>query len=253
MPVGEPSVRESVVSFLKRQGLEHSIEEEQHCDKVTVHRAAQVAYVSVYNSGKIVIGGKDTPLRQLLIRMKESIEVDGALPQQLLPFEIDALPQTVRASIPECDEVIIQFLEESLRCYRADALLAACFMLGAASEKAVSLLISAYSDAIRDERNRQGFLSRVNSRTISIRYSEFKQSYKSCKSRPTDPVLTQDLEDLIEMAFQSYRITRNEIGHPMIVPHIEKATTLANIAQFSTYLERLYGLIRYFRENDVVV
>ena len=89
-------------------------------------------------------------------------------------------------------------------------------MLGAASEKAIGLLISAYSDSIVGEKNRDGFLSRVNNPMISVKYDEFIRSYKSCKSKPTDLALSQDLETVIGGMFQFCRVTRNQIGHPEI-------------------------------------
>ena len=253
MPVGEATVLSAVVSFVERQGLKYTSTAEQHCDKLTIKNGTYTAYVSVYNSGKIVIGGKDSPLYRLLTEMKRAIEDEGSAPQVLLPFEIDAIPETIRSRVPDCDEVILRFVEESLKSYRAGALLAASFMLGAASEKAINLLIASYADSITDETHQQRFRSRINNRMISVRYSEFAQSFKSCKSKPTSPSLAQDLDVKVGMAFQFYRITRNEVGHPEIVPHLDKGQILANIGQFPTYLERLYGLMTYFRDHGVEI
>lgn len=252
MPIGEPSVLQSVVSFLERQKLEFFIEEEQYCDKITVKSGATTAYVSVYNSGKIVLGGRDSPLKALLAEMKSAIETGGAIPGQVLPFEIDKFPQTIRERVPDCDPVIVRFIEESIRCIRSDALLAAAFMMGAASERAINLLIHTYGDSIRGDSAREQFLSRVGGRFISRKYEEFMRSYQSCKNKPTDS-LSQDLDVIIGSMFQFCRVTRNEIGHPQIVPDLDRGVVLANLGQFVTYIERIYQLIRYFKENGVVV
>jgi hypothetical protein len=71
---GDPRVVRDVMSFLDRQRLEYSSAEEQHCDKLTVKSGTQLAYISIYHTGRIVIGGKDSPLRDLLKQMKASIE-----------------------------------------------------------------------------------------------------------------------------------------------------------------------------------
>ncbi|MBC7263633.1 MAG: hypothetical protein H5T64_04655 [Chloroflexi bacterium] len=252
MPVGEPSIFQSVVSFLERQKLEFSVEEEQYCDKITVRSGATTAYVSVYNSGKIVLGGRDSPLKTLLAEMKSAIETGGAIPGQALPFEIDKFPQTIQERVPDCDPVIVRFIDESIRCVRSDALLAAAFMLGAASERAINLLIHTYGDAIQDDSSRQQFLSRVNGRFISRKYDEFIRSYQSCRSKPSG-ILSQDLDVIIGGMFQFCRITRNEIGHPQIVPDLDKGVILANLGQFVKYIERIYQLINHFKENGVVV
>lgn len=126
-------------------------------------------------------------------------------------------------------------------------------MLGAASEKAMLLLIDAYGNAIADQRNRDSFFGRVNNRTISKKYDEFKASYGGCKSKPTDLILAQDLTQLLDNAFNFYRYTRNTVGHPQIVPDLDKGVVLANLGQFIVYVERVYGLMRHFQQDGVVV
>lgn len=253
MTEADPKTLAAVCSFLERQRLDHKDSQEEHCSKLEVRSGAQRATVSVYNSGKIVVGGPNTPLRDLLKQMKEGIESGGVGPGQALPFEIDKFPETIRARVPDCDPVIIRFVDEAIRCIRAEALLGAAFMIGAASERAINLLIQTYGESIREEGNRTKFFGRINNRMISKRYEEFHASYKSCRSRPTDPVLAQDLDILIGAMFQFCRITRNEVGHPQIVPDLDRGVLLANLGQVLTYVERIYGLMKHFRENGVEV
>lgn len=253
MSNAEPRALEAVTGFLERQKLEFSSSEEQYCDKLTVRNGVHVAFVSVYNSGKIVVGGKDSPLKSLLNELKTAVEKGENAPGQALPFEIDRFPDTIAQRVPNCDPVIVQFIEEAIRCVRSDALLAAAFMLGAASERAMNLLISTYGDAITEEKNKQLFMSRINNRAISRKYDEFINSYKSCKSKPGDPVLAQDIEVIIGGTFQFCRVTRNEVGHPQIVPDLNKGAILANLGHFVTYIERIHGLMRHFEESGVIV
>jgi hypothetical protein len=243
----------AVISFLDRQKLDHTQLEEQYCTKVEARSGAKKATISVYNSGKIVVGGQDSPLKQLLDQMKSGLESGDALPGQALPFEIDKFPQTIKERVPECDPVIIRFVEEAIRCVRADALLAASFMIGAASERAINLLIHTYADSIADQTNRTKLLDRLSNRMISKKYEEFLRSYKNCKSRPSDPVLAQDLDVVIGTMFQFCRITRNEIGHPQIVPDLDRGVLLANLGNVVTYVERVYALMSHFRKSGVIV
>ena len=118
MSVGGPEIFQSVISFLERQKLEFSVTEEQYCDTITVESGTLVAYVSVYNSRKIVLGGKDTPLKSLLSEMKAAIEGGQAAPGQALPFEIDRFPETIQECVPNCDPVIIRFVDEAIQCLR---------------------------------------------------------------------------------------------------------------------------------------
>jgi hypothetical protein len=253
MPIGEPRTYQAVKSFLERQRIDFTESQEQYCDKFIVRNGAQVAHVSVFNSGKIVIGGKDSPIKTLLDEMKAGIESGEAVPGQFLPFEINNFPQTILERVPGCDPVIIRFIEEAILCYKSNSLLGAAFMLGAASEKAINMLIHTYADSMSDDKNKERFTSRINTKMISKKYDEFIASYRGCQNKPTDPVLSQDLEVIIGTVFQFCRITRNEIGHPQIVPDLDRGVILANLGHFVTYIERVYALAKYFSDNGVKV
>jgi hypothetical protein len=253
MANGDDKICQVVRSFLDRQDLEYEEKDEQNGTKFNVKKLAVKANATVYNSGKIVIGGKNSPLKDLLQQMKESIEKGGALPGKLLPIEIHKLPETIQEKIPDVDPVVVRFVKEAIICYEAGSMLGTAFMLGAASEKAILLLIDSYWDAMEDEKHREKFASRVNNRTISIKFEEFKKSYTGCKSRPTDPVLCQDLEQIIGGTFQFCRITRNEVGHPQIVPDLDQGVILANLGYFASYLDRIYGLKNHFMNTPVHV
>lgn len=253
MTAADEKMLREVTSFLDRQKLDYTAAEEQYCTKLTVKSRGQIVPVSVYNTGKIVVGGADSDLKRLLTEMRDALLSGAVVPGQALPFEIDRFPDTIRERVPDCDPVIIAFISEAIRCVRADALLSAAFMLGAASEKAVNLLIHAYAEAITDAGKREKFLSRINNRMISVKWDEFLRSYKSCSSKPTEGALAQDLETVIGAMFQFCRITRNEIGHPQIVPDLDRGVVLANLGHFVTYIERIYGLMIHLRANGVNV
>jgi len=253
MSPADPKVLAAVNAFLDRQKLDHTSEDSQYCTQLQIRKAAQKATISVYNTGKIVVGGPNSPLKAFLSEMAKVIESGEAEPGQPLPFEIDKFPDLIKERVPECDPVIVAFVEEAILCIRHDALLAAAFMIGAASERAINLLIHTYADAIKDDGNKGKFSGRINNKMISKKYDEFLASYKGCKSQPTDAVLSHDLDVIIGVMFQFCRITRNEVGHPQIVPDLNKGVLLANLGSFVTYIERIYKLMKHFRESGVIL
>jgi hypothetical protein len=170
----------------------------------------------------------------------------------ILPMEIERFPETIRSRVPDCDVVVIRFVEEALRCFRADALLGCAFMTGAASERAIDLLMQAFGECISDATNRSKYFSKINNRGISKQFEEFSACYRGCKSRPND-VLSRDLDVILGSMFQFCRITRNDVGHPQIVPDLDKGVLLANLAHFVTYIERIYSLINHFKATGVVL
>lgn len=253
MSIGEAQTLQAVKSFLQRQKLNFAETDEQYCTKLTIQHGQQQAFVSVFNSGKIVLGGKDGPLKQLLTQMQHAISAGQAVAGQALPFEIERFPEVIRERAPDCDPVIIRFVQEAIACFRADALLSAAFMLGAASERAIGVLIHAYTDAIADQANRERLASRIAGKSISKKFDEFQKSYAGCKTKPTEGVLVHDLDIIISTMFQFSRITRNEVGHPQIVPDLDKGVVLANLGNFVTYIDRIYGLLKHFQSQGVVV
>lgn len=251
MSNGDEAVCATVRSALSAHDMNFAEAEIQHATKFTAKSGPQSASINVYNSGKMSVEGKASDLRGWLEQLKESIEKGNGGPIALLPAEIEKFPQTLRERVADCDDVVLWFFQESLRCYKADSVAGAAFMLGAASEKAILLLIETYAQSIKDDRHKSSFETRVNNRMISHKYDEFKRSYGSCRSKPTDQVLAQDLTQLLDGAFNFYRHTRNAVGHPQIVPDLDKGVVLANLGQFIVYVERVYGLMRHFRDNGV--
>jgi hypothetical protein len=253
MSNGDEKVCETVRSALVAHKMDFQEADIQFATKFSLKSGALSASLNVYNSGKLHVEGKVSELKTWLEQLKESIEKGSGGPVALLPAEIEKFPQTLRERVPDCDDVVLWFFQEALRCYKADSPAGAAFMLGAASEKAILLLIDTYGNAIRDEGHRNAFVSRVNQRMISKKYDEFKASYNGCKSKPTDQVLAQDLAQLLDGAFNFYRHTRNAVGHPQIIPDLDKGVILANLGQFIIYVERVYSLMRHFQVNGVVV
>jgi len=253
MANGDEKICNAVREALKQNGVLESEQEIQYATKFSVKSGANKAGVIVYNSGKIHVEGADSELKKWVIELKASIESGTAAPGILLPAEIEKFPQTLQERVPACDGVVLWFFQEALRCYKAGSAAGAAFMLGAASEKAILLLIETYGSRIKDEKNREGYFSRVNNKMISVKYDEFKRSYKSASPKPKELPLAQDLEQLLDGAFNFYRHTRNAVGHPQIIPDLDKGVILANLGQFIVYVERIYGLMAFYQANDVQV
>lgn len=253
MPNGDEQICNSVRAMLEREGVYEREDDIDYATKFSLKSGANRAIILVYNTGKMHVQGADSPLKTWAGNVKESIEQGTAAPGVLLPAEIEKFPQTLQERVPACDGVIIWFFQEALRCYKAGSIAGAAFMLGGASEKAIITLIEAYGNSIKDDSHKAAFFGRVNSRAISAKYDEFKRSYKSAKTKPKELPLAQDLEQLLDGAFNFYRHTRNSVGHPQIIPDLDPGVVLANLGQFITYIERIYALMDFYAENGVEV
>lgn len=253
MTNGDSKIAEQVRSFVANSGVLDQETEIQNATKFAVKSGTSRAAINVFNTGRIHVEGAETPLKAWCQEVKKAIETGGGGPGIVLPAEIERFPTTLQERVPNCDGVVLWFYQEALRCYKAGSPAAAAFMLGAASEKAILVLIDAYVSRIADAGNRDKLTSRLNSRMISVRYDEFKRSYKSGSPKPVDGIIAQDLEQLLDGAFNFYRHTRNQVGHPQVVPDLDKGVILANIGQFIVYMERIYALMDFFGKNEMKV
>jgi len=113
------------------------------------------------------------------------------------------------------------------------------------------LLVDTYAKAINDEKMHASFISRTSNKFIAKIFDEFKASWKSSRNKPKDYGWTNDIEIKIEQIFQFCRICRNEAGHPHLPPNLDKGVLLANMGQFVKYIEDMYELIGYYKENKV--
>lgn len=186
---------------------------------------------------------------ELIEKARHALNV--LIPDKYSPYSAQTLSVHIRkTSELECDEVISKYYEESIQCAKIGADLAAFVMLGCASEKAINILIEKYTSAIADIKNQERFLFRVNKKVISKKFDEFIKSYKSCKSRPHDDCF-HDIETKINEVFQYIRLIRNDVGHPRIIPNIDKTNLFLHISNFSNYLGHIYKLIWYFENNNI--
>lgn len=239
-----------IKAYIERQkwDFQEKHENEGKTKRLDVNHGKFKCVVKAYSTGTLQVQGQNSKLKDSLSKAKESIENEEEI-QELLPFEIEKFPEMLKTNIPEIDPVIVRFIEEAIYSLKSNSLLGCAFLLGAASEKAVLNLIETFGNSINSERNRDKFKSKTNAKFISRAYEEFKKSFSSCKTKPTDFDIQQDLDVKIDGIFQFCRICRNEVGHPQIVPNLDKGVILANMGQFVKYVESIYKLIDFYKEN----
>lgn len=253
MTVGDAKICDEVRQKLKTTDIFDSEQEEQNATKFSTRRGVDKATLQVFNTGKMVVQGKHSGLKTWLEDLVSSIKSGSSTPTIMLPAEIEKFPQTLMDKVPACDGVVMWYFSESLKCYKADSVAGAVFMLGAASEKLILILIEKYASRIKHDDNRERFLERTKNKMISAKYDEFKRSSKASKTKPQDLLLAQDLDQMLDGNFHFYRTTRNTVGHPQIIPDLDKGVVLANLGMFITYTERIYGLIQFYDSTDVEV
>lgn len=160
------------------------------------------------------------------------------------PHDPDGYLARIKSEIPEIDEVIIRYLEESLSCFRKNLLLAAAVMLGSAAEKAILLFVQAYGESISTAEEKRKYENETKSFIISLKWKALWKRLEPLSASLPDS-LGEDLGTILERVFDIIRTTRNDAGHPT-GKTIERETVHANLLLFPIFSKRVYGLIRHF-------
>lgn len=170
---------------------------------------------------------------------------------EILPHDPDGYLNDFRKAVPSADPAIVEYLTESLQCFLKGLNRAAAVMLGAASEKAVLLLIDSYTDSIADTAKKNLAKSQVEKATSIFRkYEVFDRQYAGIKTKlPKE--LAENTDSLLRGVFDLIRNSRNEAGHPASGTYVTRDTNYSHLRLFVPYCQRIYSLIAWFEANLV--
>lgn len=212
------------------------------------------AIVKLYATGRILVQGADSPLREGLIRLKHALEagLDPLESSSVLPAALESRLTSLSDRIPEMDTDVLTFLDKAMLTMRVGAYRSAAFLLGAASEKAIGLMFDAYLGAIEDPARRHALENRMtHHHGIAARWEAFYASWKSSRNHPPHLQGESDMQAQIAQTFHFARICRNEVGHPHMPVDLDAGLVSGNLAAFAKYLEAIYAFIAYYREHSV--
>lgn len=155
----------------------------------------------------------------------------------------------IRTQIPRIDPIILIYLEESLLTYNINALLSSTVALGCASEKALLLLIEAYSNAIQDPGRKENFVNKTEGKVIKRQFDEFNKCLTNLIGNMHADI-SDGLNTVLLGVFEMIRNNRNDAGHPT-GKSIPRDYVYANLQVFIPYCQKVYQLIDYFNDNPI--
>lgn len=161
-----------------------------------------------------------------------------------VPHDPSGYFSRLKTDVPNVDELIITYLNESLMSYRIDLKLSSTIMLGCASEKALLLLIDSYINSIQDEAKRKVVYDKFKNKMIKRQFDEFIRAMTTIKEQIPKEI-EDGLNNVLFGIFEMIRNYRNDAGHPTGIT-ISKEQVFANIQVFIPYLKKVYQLKEYF-------
>jgi hypothetical protein len=165
------------------------------------------------------------------------------------PYDPDGYLTEVR-DIPNIDDVILSYLEESLKAFRIHCHLSSVITLGCASEKAILLLIESCKAAISNPKDQADFEKKTDTLAIKRKHDEFQNLLKA-KIIPFLPKeLKENLDNYLIGLFSIIRSTRNDAGHPS-GKEIRREPLYSYLVTFPEYLKKVYELINWLSKNKI--
>jgi hypothetical protein len=154
--------------------------------------------------------------------------------------------------VPNVDDVIRQYVQEALVTYGRQAFFASAVMIGAASEKAVYLLMDALHGAVRDPQKQKSVQDAINLRRLPTMFnllSQYIKQAKTLKGVGAMPYSVHEGADTHLLSLQeAIRVQRNDAVHPQ-VGQVNHATVLLTLAAFPYACKKIYDLIDWFTAN----
>jgi hypothetical protein len=169
--------------------------------------------------------------------------------EEPVPEDARRYMEVLRSLVPNVDDVIRQYIEESLVAYERQAYFAAAVMIGAACEKAVYLLADAFLRSLRDPNEKKKLGEAMQRRSIT-RLFDGIQELLTAKARIIPYNVTEGAEQHLLSFLDSVRVQRNEAVHPnaaLVTP----SKVHLSLAAFPHACEKVFELIRWLDANPI--
>jgi len=226
--------------------FQYNIDGEPHCQTEETRSIAREIVQELENSGFIYEGQANLgsgmgsyPWYTITEYGKEAL-----LKDDWLPYDPDGYIKALKIRIPNIDEITLTYISEAVSAYNHHHLLSATLTIGVASENLMLLLIEAYANWISDEKRRESFQNRIDGRSISKQYKEFKKEFLSdVKLFSRD--IQVNWETYLDGIFNFIRLNRNDAGHPT-GRQFDVKVVYANLQVFSEYSQFIFSLYAEF-------
>ncbi len=164
--------------------------------------------------------------------------------------------QKIEESIPNMDNIALDYFRESLWAIKKRLYLSATVTMGCASERSILLLIEAVLDHYPNDKTliseftksysiKKKFFLLIKTIKGKNLKNELLSKYPSDNDK-IDKInrLFVDVDTHLDLMFSIYRINRNDAGHPT-GRRFNEDMVKANAAMFKNYSEIIYGLISH--------
>jgi hypothetical protein len=190
--------------------------------------------------------------QEMWLLLGQGLLVFGSSSQAPQPYDPDGFLGEFSKKNPSADPIILAYLEEGVRAFNHGCPVAASVMIGAASEKALLLLVDAFEAAIQDPSEKAGFV-KARGWSIHAKYRALKERLDLMIAAGTLPSPHKEYTvSEVPGVFELIRRQRNEAGHPELYTGVDPDTVFLNLRVFVEYVRKVYQLMAFLASNGAI-
>jgi hypothetical protein len=161
-----------------------------------------------------------------------------------VPEDATGFLQALSTLIPSLDSVIKQYIAEAVVTYNRQAWFASAVMVGAASEKAVYMLIESLLTVTGGSEGR-AIEKAIKERNLPNMFQQINKVFTAHRDSGNLPYdVHEGCEHHLLSLFESIRVQRNEAVHPT-VGQVTPATVRLTLSAFPSAFRKVYELINW--------
>lgn len=158
--------------------------------------------------------------------------------------------QKLEQKIPNIDENVRMYLEESLLTFQKNTFMASAIMLGVAAEGVFNILYDSLIDSVTSTKIKDELQKIRDSAKTKRRIDLLRETILvKCKDK-IPRKLTDDFESKTDPLFNLIRQIRNDVGHPTGIT-VDRMTMFVNLQLFVPYCETSYTWVDFLNKNKL--
>lgn len=166
-------------------------------------------------------------------------------------YDPDAYIEFLKNMVPNLDFVIEQYVLEGLNSFRRRLFFASAVMLGAASEKAILLLLEAIMKSMTNPQKKAEVTQLLDRGRLPAIYDKIHETLAPLTSTNTIPYsIHQGCNEHLLSLFEMIRVQRNDAVHP-VAANVDRAKVFLSLQTLPVALQLIYKLIDWFDNNSI--
>lgn len=156
----------------------------------------------------------------------------------------------LKGLVPQLDKIIVQYIDEALRCYQKNLFFGAAVMAGAASERVILLLLEAILGWETNATKQKKIVSLLERPNLPKIFATINLTINQLINNKLMPYSVHEgsSEHLLSF-YEMIRVQRNEAVHPQ-AGHVSRNKIFLSLQTFPSGLQVIERMRKWFEKNS---